>query len=204
MDMKNFNLDLNEMCDFVGDFADEQGLAATVRALPYAREKHEGQRRTGNGSVPYISHPLQMACHAIALDLTEDELLATILLHDVCEECGVSPASLPMNRSIQNAVALVTREDDESKAQYYAHIGENPIATLTKLIDRCHNVSHMSMAFNRKKLMSYMDETNRYVLPLLEQAREKWPQYNKQYWLIEYQIRSILQTVEALLHREDL
>ena len=53
----------------------------TVKALAFARSKHDGcTRRNGE---PYIIHPLTMTSHAIALGIAEDNLLATLLLHDV-------------------------------------------------------------------------------------------------------------------------
>lgn len=202
MGMNTFEVDV--MYDFVGDFADVNGLTATIRALPFAKEKHAGQFRKGEKLVPYISHPLTMASHAISMGLIEDDLLAAILLHDVCEDCGVSPANLPANRSVQNAVLLVTKEEGESKRKYFSQIGENRIASMVKLIDRCHNVSQMSLAFSREKLGKYIRETEEYILPLLEGSKEKWPEYSRQYFLLEYQIVSAVQSVKALLERKDI
>ncbi len=194
------------MYEYIESYTNEYNLLQTLQALPFAREKHEGQLREGpkGNREPYITHPLQMACHAIAMGLTDDDLLAAILLHDVVEDCDVALAELPVNETVREAIRLVTREDGESKEKYYNQIGENPIATIVKLIDRCHNVSQMSLAFSREKLWKYIDETEMYILPLLQQAKEKWPEYEKQYFLLEYQINSILQTVKALLEREDL
>jgi len=204
--MEKTTFAIDRMYDFVGDFADEHNMQATINALPFAKEKHEGQMRKGpeGAKQPYISHPLTMACHALAMGLHNDDLLAAILLHDVVEDCGVSAASLPVNRSVQNAVLLVTRQDGESKTKYYQQIGENPIAVMVKLIDRCHNVSQMSLAFSREKLWKYIHETESYILPMLEAAKEKWPEYTNQYFLLEYQICSALDTVKALLEREDI
>lgn len=204
--MESNTFELERMYEFVRNFADEQNLQATINALHFAREKHEGQMRKGQVGTkqPYISHPLTMACHAIAMGLHDDDLIATLLLHDVVEDCGVSVASLPVNRSVQNAVLLVTRQDGESKVKYYQQIGENSIAVMVKLIDRCHNVSQMSLAFSREKLWKYIYETESYILPMLEAAKEKWPEYTNQYFLLEYQICSVLDTVKALLEREDI
>lgn len=194
------------MYEYIETYAKEYSLTETQKALPFARESHEGQLRKGTEGQrePYITHPLQMAAHAIALGLREDDLLAAILLHDVCEDCGVEPEELPVNETVQEAVRLVTRVDGVGKGQYYGQIGENRIATLVKLIDRCHNVSQMSLAFSREKLWKYIEETENYVLPLLIDAIHQWPQYDAQYFLLDYQINSILQTVKALLEREDL
>ena len=194
------------MYEYIENYAIEHNLLETRNALPYARDSHDGQLRKGpeGKREPYITHPLQMAAHAIALGLDDDDLLAAILLHDVCEDCGVEPKELPVNTAVQEAVRLVTRVDGVGKGQYYGQIGENRIATLVKLIARCHNVSQMSLAFSREKLWKYIHETQGYILPLLSEARKKWPKYGTQYFLLEYQISSILQTVKALLEREDL
>ena len=53
----------------------------SLRALQYARDMHKDQKRK-NG-VPYIIHPLSMACYAVALGIEDDNVIATILLHDV-------------------------------------------------------------------------------------------------------------------------
>lgn len=194
------------MYEYIETYANEYKMTQTLKALPFAKEKHKGQKRkiAQGKRQPYITHPLQMAAHAIAMDLVEDDLLAAILLHDVVEDCDVAATELPVGETVQEAVRLVTRVDGESKEKYYDQIGENSIATLVKLIDRCHNVSQMSLAFSREKLWKYIDETEMYILPLLQQAKEKWPEYEQQYFLLEYQINSILQTVKALLEREDL
>lgn len=194
------------MYKYIENYANEHDLSLTLHALPFAREKHKGQLRKGPDGQrqPYITHPLQMARHAIAMELTEDNLLAAILLHDVCEDCGVAPQELPVDEEVQEAVCLVTRVDGESKEKYYSQIRGNRIATLVKLIDRCHNVSQMSLAFSREKLWKYIDETERHILPLLMEVKVQWPEHEQQYFLLEYQISSQLQSIKALLEREDL
>lgn len=194
------------MYEYIESYANEYNLPQTLQALPFAREKHEGQMRKGpeGKREPYITHPLQMAAHAIAMDLIDDDLLSTILLHDVVEDCDVALAELPVSENVQEAIRLVTRVDGESKEKYYSQIGKNRIAVMVKLIDRCHNVSQMSQAFSREKMWKYIRETEDYVLPLLIKGGETWPEYERQYFLLKYQISSILQTVKALLEREDL
>ncbi|MBR3785256.1 MAG: HD domain-containing protein [Firmicutes bacterium] len=194
------------MYEYIETYATAYKLQQTLQALPFAKEKHKGQKRKvakGNRQ-PYITHPLTMARHAISMGLTEDSLLAAMLLHDVCEDCGVAPQELPVEAEVQEVVRLVTRIDGETKEKYYDQIRENRIATLVKLIDRCHNVSQMALAFSREKLWKYIDETENYILPLLMEAKDKWPEQAQQYFLLEYQITSQLQSIRSLLEREDL
>ena len=79
-------------------------FAETPKALLFAERCHAGQRRKGPAKLPYIIHPLTMACHALALGLAEDELIATALLHDTCEDCHILPEELPVNATVQEAV----------------------------------------------------------------------------------------------------
>ena len=84
--------------------AEIKGLTETYRALYYIRSKHAGQFRKkmmfSDAHVPYIIHPLMMACHAQSMGLSDDTLLSVILLHDVCEDCGVEPADLPFSEPV--------------------------------------------------------------------------------------------------------
>ena len=62
------------------------------RALSYAIKKHKGERRKDKKR-PYIIHVLDVFSHVsnIKAESTNLFLLATCaLLHDVCENCGVS------------------------------------------------------------------------------------------------------------------
>ena len=170
-------------------------------ALSFAKEKHEGQWRSPKSlRIPYIIHPLTMTCHALAMGLEEDLLLAALLLHDVCEDCGVPPEKLPVCREVQEIVALVTKPENKAKfseAAYYSAILENPKACLLKCIDRCHNVSGMALGFTPKRIREYIIETEEWY-PRLLRAVKDVPEYNNAAWLLSYQIRSILQTAKKI------
>lgn len=47
---------------------------------------------------------------------------------------------------------------------------------MTKLIDRCHNVSGMAGTFSVEKLKSCIEETRNYVLPLLRRVKNRCPE----------------------------
>ena len=186
-------------------------LSETYAALPYMKEKHAGQTRKptlfSGKPVPYIVHPLTMACHAHALGIREDKILATILLHDVCEDCGVAPEELPFSAEVREAVRLLsfqitpgeTRAD--AKKRYYAAIAENRVARIVKILDRCNNISTMASSFTQKKLVAYVDETETYVMPLLEQAKYAIPEYADAFYLLKYHMRSVLESIKAMATR---
>lgn len=171
----------------------------TIKALPYAREYHKNQLRKGIEKVPYINHPLLMACHALALGIDDDDVLSTILLHDVCEDCEVKPEELPFSDSVKEAVALLTKDDAQSTSDYYCGIATNKIATIVKLLDRCNNISTMASAYTKRKLVDYINETECYIYPLLETADEQYVEWSDQIFLIKYHIKSVMATVTHLL-----
>ncbi len=170
----------------------------TTKALSFAKEMHAGQYRKGPGEVPYVNHPLTMACHAFALGLEDDVLLAALLLHDVVEECRIPPETLPVGTEVQEIVALVSKPPKPfSMDDYFDQIAENPKACLVKCIDRCNNLSTMAIGFDSQKIKEYIVETERYY-PRLQRIIKEQPEYNNAAWLLNYQIRSLLETAKRI------
>ena len=189
--------------------AELKNLQQTYKALYYIREQHSGQYRKklkfSDARIPYIIHPLMMACHAQAMGIMDDETLAVILLHDVCEDCGVEPKELPFSPAVQTAVDLLTKKEhqglskDAYTEQYYAGIAENETASIVKALDRCNNVSTMAQSFSDQRLSDYIEETETYVMPLLSHIKHNSPQYNNAVYLIKYQMLSVLESLKAML-----
>ena len=193
------------MATYVGAYCNAKHLYQTRRALAFAKKKHSGQfRKVGHGDerIPYIYHPLLLTCHALALGLEDDDLLSACLLHDVCEDCAVKPEELPVSEATKEAVRLLTKPEnfektDKDEIAYYDGIAGNRIATMVKLLDRCNNIASMATSFSDEKMSEYIIETQKYIHPLMEKARDDYPQYANQLFLIRYHMNSVL---EALRH----
>lgn len=190
--------DENRMYTYVKTYARMKNMHQTLSVLPYVRELHKNQVRKGKDKVPYIYHPLLIACHALALGLDDDNIVSTALLHDVCEDCGIEAAELPVNDVTKDAVILLTKMEDIDKEQYYQKISQNMIATMVKLLDRCNNVSGMAAAFSKDKLVEYIRETEDMVYPLMQKAKNEYPMYSNQIFLIKYHMLSV---IEAIKHQ---
>lgn len=191
--------DENKMYTYVKTYASANGMTQTMRVLPYARDLHDGQVRKGKDQIPYIYHPLLVACHALSLGLTDDNLVSAAILHDVCEDCGVALEELPVNEETRAAVALLTKQDGVPKEVYYQKISENPIATMVKLLDRCNNVSGMAAGFTKERMVKYIKETEDVVYTLLKKAKRQYPMYSNQLFLIKYHMVSVVEAVKRLL-----
>lgn len=177
----------------------------SLRALDFAKEKHTGQfRKPKELGIPYINHPITMACHALAMGINNDALIAAILLHDVTEDCGVLPENLPVCEEAQTIVRLVTKPKTVfSEKEYYAAIAKNPDASFVKCIDKCNNVSGMATGFSTEKILQYIEETETYYPELLNVLKEI-PEYGNIAWLLSYQIGSLLKTAKKLFKKEEL
>ncbi len=195
--------DEKRMYTYVKAYVTAKKLYQAARVLPYARDKHEGQVRKGEDKVPYIYHPLLLTCHALSLGLDEDNLLSACLLHDVCEDCEVLVDELPTNDVTKEAVALltkdkeVTRASEEGLASYYNKISENRIASIVKILDRCNNISSMTTSFTDKRMAQYIQETEKYIYPLMDKTANEYPEHSNQIFLIKYHMTSV---VEAIRH----
>ena len=198
------NFSAEHMYTYLKAKAQEQGMTQTLAALPFMREKHKGvMRKDKTGSAPYAVHPLTLACHAWAMGITDDDVLAAALLHDVVEDTETKPEELPVGKRVREAVCLVSYNTyvgsrEEVNPVLYANIAKSPLAALIKCLDRCHNLACMADAFSRKRMAAYVTETEKYVMPLLDVLKAT-PEYNNAAWLLRYQILTMVETFKRLL-----
>lgn len=196
-----------KMYTYLRGFAMGSNMPETLKALSFARQKHKDQKR--RSGEPYIIHPLTMACNAVSIGIVDDNIVATILLHDVVEDCNVSLADLPVSDQVKRGVKAMTftvlegETKELAKFRYYNLMIENKEATVTKLVDRCHNVSSMAGVFSKEKLESYIKETREYVLPLLRKAKEVYPEMSNVFFILKYHISSVVDSIEATLIAEE-
>ncbi len=191
------------MKTFVKAAAKANKLNNASKAIDFAVKAHEGQKRK-KSDVPYIYHPLNLACHALAMGINDDEVIAACLLHDVVEDCKKTYADLPVNDETKEIVRLLTHEkvndkdrDDVMKA-YYDAILDNPKAALVKCMDRCNNLTTMSWGLSRDRIYRMITETEAYY-PALLKAIKSTPEYNNAAWLLQYQIESMLDIYKRLM-----
>jgi len=210
--LKSHSFSAEHMYTYVKAKAQAEGLTQTLAALPLMREKHKGQLRTARTTeTPYSTHPLTLACHAFAMGIVDDDVLATALLHDVVEDTDTRPEELPVSDKVRDAVCLLSyntylkkgddndsQKKNEIKPSYYTNIGKNPLAALVKCMDRCNNLACMADGFSRKKMATYVIQTEEYVLPLLDVIKAV-PEYNNASWLLRYQMTTMLETFKRLL-----
>ncbi len=172
-------------------------METSLRALGYMIQRHSGQTR--NDGQPYIVHPLAMVSHAMSINDPNitDDLVATLLLHDVCEDTGVAIGDLPFRGAVKNGVKYMSliRFNDESKyalkKRFYNELLESKEATIGKGFDRYNNLTTMSATFPAEKIRKNVVETDLLLLPTLKRAEELWPEASNLLRLLRMSIRGI-------------
>lgn len=204
-ELKPVNFDADRMFTFVKGRAQMLRLTQTLNVLDLLRKAHGGQERKSRYGfqTAYMVHPLTLACHALAMGLKDDDVLAVCLAHDMAEDAGIEPEELPVNEKAREAVRLVSKnkcgpKTDGWEERYYENIRKNPLACLVKCLDRVNNLAGMADAFDRDRMISYTRETDRYYPPLLE-ALKKIPEWNDAWWLLRYQMTAMLEAFKRIL-----
>ncbi len=122
-------------------------------AYEFAKKAHAGQKRRSGD--PYITHPLAVAERLAELGL-DSKTVAAALLHDVCEDCGISHEQLKekFGVEINFLVEGVTKVNKlkyqgaeataENLRKMFLAIAEDIRVVIIKLVDRLHNMKTLS------------------------------------------------------------
>ncbi len=204
-ELKPVNSDYSHMYTFVKGRGQLLGLPQTLAVLGELRTAHGGQKRRSRYGfdTTYMVHPLTLACHALAMGLRDDDVLAAALAHDMVEDAPLQPEDLPVGERVRNAVRLVSKNlYDHSvpdwENRYYESIRQDPLACLIKCLDRVNNLAGMADAFSREKMAKYTKETDQYYPALLAELK-KVPEWNNAWWLLRYQMITMLEAFKRLL-----
>ena len=204
-ELKPINYDASHMFTFVKGRAQLLGMPQTLAVLNLLRAAHGSQERRSKNrfTTTYLVHPLTMACHALAMGLRDDDIIAACLAHDMVEDSNMKPGDLPVNDRVREVIKLVSYNTyDESRPDlddvYFANIRKNPLACLIKCLDRINNIAGMADCFTRKRMISYAALTDQYYPAILEEIK-KIPEWNNAWWLMRYQLMTMLETCKRLL-----
>lgn len=140
-------------------------------AIAFAAQKHKGQ--VDEAGVPYIYHPLNVMRRLH----TEEERIVAVL-HDVCEDCGVTFEELRQlgySELVIEAIDYLTKRPGEQGDNYPAfieRIRRGPaLAIKVKLADLADNMDpdrgRENNEYNCKRLLKYQFATT-----ILQQALE--------------------------------
>lgn len=154
-----------------------------LRADSFERERHEGQTRRGSDT-PYWLHPVRVALGLMRWGVTDRDVLAAALLHDVVEDTVTTPEEIRSAFGVrtENLVVWLTAPDarvaGDAVRDYYRRLLEQgpPDAHLLKIADRSDNLRSIQALVmrtgdqHRRWAGTYLTRTQWQVLPLAADA----------------------------------
>ena len=174
-----------------------------ARALGFALEKHRGQTR--KSGEPYIIHPLSLAYDAFMLGIDDDVLLAALVLHDILEDTPTLVTELPVDDETRRVIECLTlrvlsgESKFDGKKRYFETIFGNKYATIGKGLDRRNNLGTMAETMPKASIVKNCFESKFMLLPMLEDARLKWPEYSKLLNTIITDINALVKVLSVLV-----
>ena len=199
---------VEKMHTYLRGFLTGANMSEASKALQYARKAHEGQTRRSDGS-PYIVHPLGMACYAVALGLRDENIISTILLHDVVEDCDKQVEYLPVNDTVKRAVkymTITTFDTDtskiETKCRYFNELLDCPEALICKALDRYNNLADMPANFTTDGTAKNIAETEVLLLPVLKKAKEAYPELADILFVLRINLSTLCEAIKPQCYGE--
>lgn len=136
----------------------------TKKALKLCFEAHKEQ--TDKSGLPYVFHPFHLA-----EQMCTEETTIVALLHDVIEDTDYTIEDLikaGFNKTITDAITLMTHADNVDYMDYVRAIKENPIAKAVKLADLAHNSDLSRLDIIDEKVLRRVEKYKQAMLILAE------------------------------------
>lgn len=200
-----------ERDEFLPDTSKLKTLAAALKtSVSYLMEEQtvpgiQWELHDAMFSVDNMLRRVRMYAQAKKMTQTQKAIRIMLKYHDVVEDIEAALETLDVSDEIKQVVDLVTFEElsgmsrEESYEIYYKKIGQNKIASMVKLLDRCNNVSTMATGFQPEKMARYIVETEEYVLPLIEKVKHEYDEYYDAAFLLKYHLLSVMESLKRTL-----
>ena len=164
------SLTIDELVKRVEGINPEADLTLLRRCYEFAEKMHSGVKRSSGE--PYIIHPLNVAATLVKLKMDLDSIMAG-LLHDVVEDCDVSPELISemFGQSVAQIVVGCTKiskikfkTKEESQAENFRKMvvamAQDLRVIIVKLADRMHNMrtlQYMTIEKQKAKAQETLD-----------------------------------------------
>lgn len=155
------DLNIDELCRRIEAYYPDADFPLIRKAYAFAEKAHKGQMRSSGEE--YIIHPINVAGTLIKLRMDEESIIAG-LLHDVVEDCDVSPEEIEkeFSHGIAQIVVGLTKiskikfkTKEESQAENFRKMvvamAKDLRVIIVKLADRMHNMRTLQYVSEEKQ-----------------------------------------------------
>lgn len=189
----------------LGMAANNPAYYETIEALEWAKTVHIGMRK--DGVTPEFQHQLQIAHYVRTLHTSliyPAETLTAVLYHDLKEDYPELTLELQTRCSdrVFHSVKLLDKNGKTAEA-YFHDLATDCIGSIAKGGDRIHNMQTMVGVFTPEKQLAYADEVELHFLPMLKEARRRFPRQEPAYENIKHVLLTQVDLIRALHKREE-
>ncbi len=155
------DLNIDELVKRMEAYYPDADFALLKKAYYFAEKSHKGQMRSSGEE--YIIHPLNVAGTLVKLRMDMDSVIAG-LLHDVVEDCDVTPEEIEKEFSPEIAQIVVGltkiskikfKTKEESQAENFRKMvvamAKDLRVIIVKLADRMHNMRTLQYVSDEKQ-----------------------------------------------------
>jgi (p)ppGpp synthase/HD superfamily hydrolase len=172
----------------------------TIEALEWAKTVHTGMRK--DGVTPEFQHQLQIAHYVRTLHTSliyPAETLTAVLYHDLKEDYPELTLELQSRCSdrVFNAVKLLDKNGKTHEA-YFHDLATDCIGSVAKGGDRIHNLQTMVGVFSPEKQLAYVEEVELHFLPMLKEARRRFPRQEPAYENIKHVLTTQVELIRSI------
>lgn len=167
------DLTIDDLVRRVEAYYPEADFTMLRKAYIFAEKAHRGQKRSSGED--YIIHPVNVAATLIRLHMDLDTIMAG-LLHDVVEDCNVSPLEIEkeFNQGVADLVVGLTKiskikfkTKEESQIENFRKMvvamAKDLRVIIVKLADRMHNMRTLQYVSDEKQKKIAQETLDIYV-----------------------------------------
>lgn len=181
-----------------------------IKAFNFAESVHDGLRKDGvTREFYHMISILGMAMDHHANFINPCQVYIDILLHDTVEDYPQYQDEVRQLFGVRaNGAFLLSkkvhyplieggfRSETKPTALYFKALAEDPSASAMKGFDREHNLSTMMGVFKLKKQLAYAAEVKEHFLPMLKEAKRRFPEQDAIYENIKSMLNTEVRFVE--------
>lgn len=188
----------------LGAASADKTFQVALDAYNFAETKYEGKLRK-DGKTPAFMHPLEIMAYVVTLMPSlryPAETLAAVAIHDCVEDYGVSVEECRdrFGARVSHATMRVSKVIHGVKVpsleEHFEAMLDCPIASVVKPADRANNQSTMVGVFSPTKQLEYVQESERYIIPMMKKARllysDQEAVYENLKWVLRHQATLVL------------
>ncbi len=182
------------------------GLDESAKAIHFAVKAH-GDKLRDDGKTKTYEHPIRVGRMVRNLGtplkkvLADDVTLAASFLHDTDEDEDVTINKIreKFGNEVAHLVDLLTKRKGMTLDEYYKRISGDVRAIFIKAVDRVCNVDDAAEVYGEERLIRYVNETEKYILPMMKDAREDYLEYSDPLIVLRDYINGILRSAKKII-----